>query len=122
MALVRLHALVVQSSQDRSRAEDKAGERPASVIGVPLDPGRLDELQPGTQLRGRQPPALPVGMQIHPREPHRLEGADRLDERGVLVIEQLLAQPAERLLAGSLRTLWMRVQEVGAQLWERSST
>ncbi len=45
-----------------------------------------------------------------------------MGERGVPVVEQLLAQPAERLLAGPLRTLWMLVQEVGAQLWEPYTT
>jgi hypothetical protein len=55
-------------------------------------------------------------VQVGPGQANRLESAAGLDKRHLLVVEQVLAQPAQRLLAGTARAFGVRVQKMGAQL------
>ncbi len=112
--LPRLPGLVVDAGEDGPRAEDEASERPAVVVGMPLDPRRLDELEGRSELRRGEPAALPVGMHVDAREPRGREAHLLPDGLVVLVRQELLADPAQRLLAGTHGPTRVRVQEMGA--------
>src|SRR5260370_1830701 len=116
IAVVGLETFVVQACQNRARAEDEASEGAPVVVGGPLDSCRFEEVQCRAQWGRWLPASLPVGVQVQPREARRVERTCGADAALILIGEQLVAHPTERLLAGASRAGVVGVQKVRAQL------